>query len=132
MLSQFEITIHKDFCSTSVIECLPGKLNQVFMNIFTNAIQAIAGKGEIYIKTSTDKNSFYISIKDTGKGMTEAVMNHIFEPFFSTKDPGKGTGLGLSISHSIIEKHNGKISVISIPEKGTEFTIQIPRAQEKH
>lgn len=125
------IIVHKDFCASSEIECLPGKLNQVFMNIFTNAIQAIEENGEIFIKTRSDKKIWTISIRDTGKGMTEAVMNHIFEPFFSTKDPGKGTGLGLSISHSIIEKHHGKVTVSSTPEKGTEFIIQLPKVQGK-
>ena len=126
------ITVYKDFQGTAAIECLPGKLNQVFMNILTNAIQAIEDKGEIYISTGSDEKNFTISIRDSGKGMTEAVANHVFEPFFSTKEPGKGTGLGLSISHSIIEKHSGNIEVNSEPGKGTEFIINIPLVQKKN
>jgi PAS domain S-box-containing protein len=123
------ISVHKDFQGTATIECLPGKLNQVFMNILTNAIQAIEDKGEIFISTRSDEKNFTICIRDTGKGMTEAVANHIFEPFFSTKEPGKGTGLGLSISHSIIEKHKGKIVVNTSPKNGTEFLIHLPLIQ---
>ncbi len=123
------IIVHKDFQGASSIECLPGKLNQVFMNILTNAIQAIDNKGEIFISTKTDEKHFTISIRDTGKGMSEAVVNHVFEPFFSTKEPGKGTGLGLSISHNIIEKHKGNIIVNSSPGKGTEFLIHLPLVQ---
>lgn len=123
------ISIHKDYGELPTIECLPGKINQVFMNILNNAIQAIEDSGEIYIRTFAENDKVKISIRDTGVGMTEGVKKHIFEPFFTTKDVGAGTGLGLSISFGIIEKHNGKIDVKSEPEKGTEFTITLPVSQ---
>ncbi len=120
------IVIHKDYGKMANIKCLPGKLNQVFMNVLTNSIQAIEDKGDIFVRTYTDEENLNISIRDTGIGMTEAVVNHVFEPFFSTKEPGKGTGLGLSISYSIIEKHSGNIKVNSKPGVGTEFIISLP------
>ncbi|MBE9510482.1 MAG: PAS domain S-box protein [Bacteroidetes bacterium] len=123
------ITVHKDYKAVSNIECLPSKLNQVFMNVLTNAIQAIDKKGKIFIKTSSDEKNVDICIKDTGKGMTEEIKKHIFEPFYTTKDISKGIGLGLSISYSIIKKHNGRIVVNSEPGKGTEFIITLPIEQ---
>jgi signal transduction histidine kinase len=120
------ITIHKDYGKIPHIECLPGKLNQVFMNILTNSILAIDGKGEIFIRTESTDNTVTISIRDTGKGMTPEVRDHIFEPFFTTRPVGAGTGLGLSISYSIIEEHKGSIEVSSEPGQGTEFTITLP------
>tara|TARA_R110000868_G_scaffold1389_9_gene10727 strand:+ start:22 stop:1137 length:1116 start_codon:yes stop_codon:yes gene_type:complete len=113
------------------IECFPGELNQVFMNITANAIQAIPQKGEILIKTWTENNTVKISIKDNGLGMSDQTLNKIFEPFFTTKDVGKGTGLGLSISYGIIKKHQGKIEVNSKINKGTEFKITLPINQNK-
>jgi signal transduction histidine kinase len=96
------------------------------MNILTNAIDAIEENGTITITTSRENDTLKISIRDTGKGMTEEVKKKIFDPFFTTKDVGKGTGLGLSISYGIIEKHNGKIEVMSEVGKGTEFVITLP------
>ena len=120
------ITVHRDYGTFPNIKCLPGKLNQVFMNILTNSILAIEGKGDIYIKTSSSGQELRISIRDTGKGMTPEVREHIFEPFFTTRGVGEGTGLGLSISYSIIEEHKGSIEVSSEPGKGTEFIIKLP------
>lgn len=120
------IKIVRNYGDVPDIQCYPGQLNQVFMNILSNAVQAIKGEGTIAIKTYTDDDYAVIKIKDTGAGMTEEVKNHIFEPFFTTKDVGEGTGLGLSISYGIVEKHNGKIDVESQPGVGTEFTIRIP------
>jgi len=123
---QNRITVHKNYGKIPHVECLPGKLNQVFMNILTNCILAIEGKGDIYINTSFEEDTAKISIRDTGIGMEPKVREHIFEPFFSTRAVGKGTGLGLSISHSIIEEHNGTIEVYSESGKGTEFVITLP------
>ena len=120
------IEVVKDYGNIPGVLCFPGQLNQVFMNILNNAIQAINGEGKIRIKTSMEGSFVRISIKDSGKGMTPEVQKRIFEPFFTTKDVGKGTGLGLSISYGIIEKHNGKISVKSEIGKGTEFIIKLP------
>ena len=123
------ITIQKDYGDLPEIECFPGKLNQVFMNILSNAIHAIDLKGKIVIKTSFDGLSIHISITDSGKGMSEEVIKRIFEPFFTTKEMGKGAGLGLSICYNIISQHNGKINVNSKPGKGTEFILSLPIKQ---
>ncbi|QHT67607.1 PAS domain S-box protein [Rhodocytophaga rosea] len=120
------VTIEKDYGNIPLIESYPGKLNQVFMNILTNAIQAISGEGYIYIKTWQEGKLVHISIKDTGSGMSTEVKERIFEPFFTTKEVGMGTGLGLSISYGIIQKHRGEIRVFSQPGKGTEFIITLP------
>ena len=112
------------------IDCYPGRLNQVFMNLLSNAIQAIEGKGTITITTINEENQVIVKIKDTGSGMTEKVKARIFEPFFTTKDVGKGTGLGLSITYGIIEQHKGKIYVNSELGKGSEFVIVLPKVLE--
>ena len=126
------IIIHKEYGDIPDIECLPSKLNQVFMNVLTNATQAIDEKGEIFIKTSSDRKMVRISIKDTGRGMSKEVQKHLFEPFFTTKEIGKGTGLGLSITYSIVEQHQGNIIVKSEPGNGAEFIISLPVTQEEN
>lgn len=113
------------------ILCYPGHLNQVFMNLLANAEQAIEGKGKITIKTKNLKDKTQISIKDNGTGISEEVKNRVFEPFYTTKDPGEGTGLGLSISHDIIKQHQGSIEVKSKPGKGSEFIITLPVKKQK-
>jgi signal transduction histidine kinase len=130
------LKIIKDFKAEANIECLPGKLNQVFMNIINNSIQAIAAKKEpdetesITIKTrDLDSNTIEISIKDSGIGMTEEVKQKIYEPFFTTKEVGEGTGLGMSIAFKIIEKHHGKIKIVSSPGNGAEFILTLPYLQ---
>jgi signal transduction histidine kinase/Tfp pilus assembly protein PilF len=124
------ITINKEFGNLPPVICFPGQINQVFMNILSNAIQAINSTGTITIKTWTESDMVKISIKDTGTGIKEETLKRIFDPFFTTKNVGKGTGLGLSISYGIIEKHKGKIEVFSELSKGTEFVITIPVTQE--
>ncbi len=126
------IEIEKDYGVLPDIECFPGEVNQVLMNILSNAIQAIPVKGEISIKTTHHNDKVKIRIRDTGTGIDTETMNKIFDPFFTTKEVGKGTGLGLSISYGIIEKHNGKIEVASELGKGTEFTISLPITQNKN
>ncbi|QHT70058.1 hypothetical protein GXP67_27140 [Rhodocytophaga rosea] len=121
-----KIIVHKEYGKLENLVGYPGKLNQVFMNIISNACQAIPEKGEIYIKTFMDKREVVIRITDTGIGMTEEVKKRIFEPFFTTKKVGAGTGLGLFIAYGIIKDHNGKVFVESTPGKGTTFTIRLP------
>jgi len=109
------------------------QLQQVFLNILSNAIDAIGKSGEISIKTGLTKNEreLYASISDNGPGIPKELMTKIFDPFFSTKEIGMGTGLGLSISYSIIEKLGGRIEVSSDPGKGAVFTIFLPWINEK-
>jgi len=132
------ITVYKDYGNLPLVQCLPGKLNQVFMNILINAIQAIEDRGGIYIKTwvangnssNGQSEKIMISIRDTGIGMDEHTRKRVFDPFFTTKEVGQGTGLGLSISYGIIEQHKGQIEVQSQPGKGTSFCIVLPVEQK--
>ena len=125
------LTIIKELGNLPKVECQPGKINQVFMNLVTNAIQAIKTKAHqsdeefLTIKSWYTDQQVKISIKDSGIGMSEETKHRIFEPFFTTKDIGEGTGLGLSIVFSIIEKHKGNIEVISKIGEGTEFIITL-------
>ncbi len=125
------ITVHKAYGSIPPVEGLPGKLNQVFMNILTNGIMAIRGEGELFIQTVRRDDKVRVSIRDTGEGMSDETREHIFEPFFTTRAVGQGTGLGLSISYSIIEEHHGTIEVDSAPGKGTEFVITLPISRDE-
>jgi len=125
------IEIIKNYGILPLIECYPEQMNQVFMNILSNAVDAIDDKGAITINTSELNKHVQISIKDTGPGIPENIRKKIFDPFFSTKEVGKGTGLGLSISQSIIEKHHGSIDIKSELGKGTEFIISLPVKQIK-
>jgi PAS domain S-box-containing protein len=103
-----------------------GQLHQAFLNILTNAVQAISDKGTIIIKTYIEDNIVNASFADTGIGILENNLNSIFDPFFTTKAPGEGTGLGLAITKRIINSHNGTITCNSILKKGTTFLIQLP------
>ena len=125
------LTVIKDLGNLPKVECMPGKINQIFMNLISNAIQAVKSKEVqaeeefLTIKSWYSEQQVFISIKDSGMGMSDEVKHRIFEPFFTTKDIGEGTGLGLSIVFSIIEKHKGHIEVISKEGKGTEFIITL-------
>ncbi|MEO1253863.1 MAG: ATP-binding protein, partial [Bacteroidota bacterium] len=113
------------------ILCYPGQLNQVFMNIINNAIQAMPEdkeNAEITVATEKTKEGINIRLKDNGSGMSDEVKQRIFEPFFTTKPVGVGTGLGMSISYGIIEKHHGQLHVESELGVGTEFIIELPKA----
>ena len=125
------IRFHKEYGDIPEVLCIPGHLNQVFMNLLLNGVQAIQGEGNIWIKTNLDKSWVIIKIRDDGKGIEEKELNKIFDPFYSTKPVGEGTGLGLSISYGIVEKHNGSILVESEAGKGTTFTIKIPAEKGK-
>ncbi len=126
------IQVEKNYSGIPMVECYPGKLNQVFLNMMSNAIHAIhsrwgeADGGKLTISTKSDETNVYISIKDNGTGMDENTKRKLFEPFFTTKDVGEGTGLGLSIAYNTIKKHNGSVEVNSAKGEGTEFIIAIP------
>ncbi|RUS94387.1 serine/threonine protein kinase [Dulcicalothrix desertica PCC 7102] len=130
-----EIQVIKDYSNLLLVDCYPGQLNQVFMNIIANGIDALEEcadkpnyKPTIIIHTQlTLENNVLISITDNGIGIPEELRHQLFDPFFTTKEVGKGTGLGLSISYQIIvEKHGGKLWCDSAPGKGTKFFIEIP------
>ncbi|MCL2932791.1 MAG: AAA family ATPase [Trichodesmium sp. MAG_R03] len=136
---ELEIQVVKNYGQLPKVKCYPGELNQVFMNIISNAIDALQpmrnknshSYPQITITTKIEaKNQVIILIADNGMGMSEAVKKQIFDPFYTTKEVGKGIGLGLAISYQIIvDRHGGKLECISTPGKGTEFMISIPHLQ---
>ena len=129
----YDIIIEKDYApNLPKVKADKELIEQVFLNIILNAIQAMEGKGTLWLKieeVEKDGNpSVRIKIKDTGKGMSEETMQGIFKPFFTTKS--QGTGLGLSIVRNTIEQHHGSISVESKLHQGTTFTISLPQNQD--
>ncbi|MGI4749442.1 MAG: sensor histidine kinase [Janthinobacterium lividum] len=126
-----KIQVIKSLGNIPTIECYPGKLNQVFLNIISNAVFAIQEKfnnqpgGILKITTTNDDQHLTITIEDNGTGMSEATKKKIFEPFFTTKNVGVGTGLGMSIVYNTIKKHNAEIYLNSTEGVGTEFIIQL-------
>ncbi|MBX2996192.1 MAG: HAMP domain-containing protein [Bdellovibrionaceae bacterium] len=125
------VQIHRQYGSLPLVSCFASQINQVFMNILSNAAQAIETNGNIWIATKTFTSSggkpmVQVSIQDSGKGMTAQIIEKIFDPFFSTKGVGQGTGLGLSISYGIVQNHGGDIQVKSQVGIGTEFIVTIP------
>jgi signal transduction histidine kinase len=106
-------------------------LQQVFINLLTNAVHAMPSGGEMVLRADRDiDRKIVISVSDTGSGIAEKHLPYIFDPFFTTKKVGKGTGLGLSVSYGIIQKHGGRISVVSSPGKGSMFTVVLPFKEE--
>ena len=129
------IEIIKKYDDIPAISSNPGKINQVFMNVIGNAIQAMPERGIITINTGLqvkkNKQGIEVAISDTGRGMNPEITQRIFEPFFTTKDIGEGTGLGLSITHGIVEEQGGSIEVDSDPGHGTTFRIWLPLSPDK-
>ncbi|MCG8364094.1 MAG: ATP-binding protein [Pseudanabaenales cyanobacterium] len=136
-----EIQVIRDYVALPPVECYAGLLNQVFINILSNAIDALAEEikqrtvqecidnpSQITLRTSLINEQWVeIAIADNGPGMSQEIQRRIFEPFFTTKPIGQGTGMGMSISYQIVtERHRGKLECFSNPGKGTEFVIQIP------
>lgn len=120
------IRIHKEYGRLPRVECHAGKLSQVFMNLLSNACQAISSEGDIWIRTSSQNGTAVIEVEDNGIGIERDHLGKVFEPFFTTKPVGKGTGLGLSISYGIIKQHSGWIEVESEKGRGTKFRVQLP------
>ncbi|WP_242020711.1 ATP-binding protein [Microcoleus sp. FACHB-1515] len=137
------IEVVRKYGSLPLVECYAGQLNQVFMNLLTNAIDAIedaylqsvaiVGEGRlgiITIQTAAIDQQVFIQIRDNGSGMSEEIQRRLLDPFFTTKPVGKGTGLGMAITHQIItERHGGRLECISDVGQGTEFSIEIPLRQ---
>jgi signal transduction histidine kinase len=128
---KYKAQVVKTFGELPAIECLPSELNQVFMNIFINAGQAIKTQGVITVSTQRCGDNVRICIGDDGEGIPAEALPHIFDPFFTTKPVGAGTGLGLAISYGIVAKHNGTIEVASAPGHGTMFQIELPIKQTR-
>ncbi len=125
-LWKYGIEVERDFQEVPDIFCSPSRLNQVFINLITNAIQAMDGKGRLSISTSARGDWVEVSVQDNGCGIPEENLTKIMDPFFTTKPVGKGTGLGLSIVHQIVEEHEGQLLVDSKLGVGTRFTLGFP------
>lgn len=123
---KYKCEVKKEYAKLPQIKCNPGKLNQVFMNLFINASQAIDERGELSIQTLAQNEQIVIRISDSGCGIPKENLERLFDPFFTTKAVGVGTGLGLSISYGIIQEHGGTIDVQSEENKGTTFTLSLP------
>ncbi|MEX0268604.1 sensor histidine kinase [Leptolyngbyaceae cyanobacterium UHCC 1019] len=141
---RFGIEVIKNYGALPLVDCLAGQLNQVFMNLLANAIDALQEfseslppdecfqEGKITITTQAiDSTWVHISIRDNGSGIPVAVQSKLFDPFFTTKPVGKGTGLGLSISYQVVERHGGTLEYLPLPERGAEFLIKIPIRQKR-
>jgi signal transduction histidine kinase len=111
--------------------CYPGDLNQVFITLLSNAVQAIENKGTITIRTSTDTTNVYVQISDSGKGISPEKLKTLFDFSFTTKDTRVGMEIGLVSAYNIIQKHKGELKVESEVGKGTTFIIILPRELEK-
>ena len=121
------VAVDKQFGEISAIVCSPSQINQVFLNLITNAAQAMEPDGgKITLTTRNEGGGVAVEVTDTGKGIPPDVLPKIFDPFFSTKEIGKGTGLGLSVSYKIVQQHGGRIAVDSRPGAGTKFTVWLP------
>ncbi len=120
------VEVVKDYGDIPEIACWPNQLNQVFMNLLVNAVQALDGAGTITITTAVDGDDIVVRVRDTGKGIAPEDIDRIFDPGFTRKGVGVGTGLGLSISYQIMERHRGRIVAESVLGEGTTMTLRIP------
>ncbi len=120
------IKVVKSLEELPLVRCVPVQMNQAFLNLITNAAQAIKSEGTLSIATKPVGNNVEISIGDTGHGIPDDILPKIFDPFFTTRPAGEASGLGLSIVHRIVKEHGGTIKVKTTPQKGTVFQITLP------
>lgn len=120
------VEVEQHLTPLPLISVRQAEIDQVFINLITNAAQAMRGNGRLKLASFLNDNLMTIQISDTGCGIPKEILNKIFEPFFSTKEKGKGTGLGLNIVQQIVKRYEGHITVTSLEGKGTTFTIQLP------
>lgn len=125
---QYRAEVIREYGDLPDIECLPSQLNQVIMNLLVNAAQALGERrGTIIVRTGRDDDAgVWIEVEDSGLGIRAEHLKSIFEPFFTTKPVGKGTGLGLALARDIVLKHQGDISVSSVPGRGSTFRVRLP------
>jgi PAS domain S-box-containing protein len=124
------IRVERDFGGAALVRGVPGSLAQVFLNLVLNAVQAVGESGTVRVRTRAGDGEVRVDVEDDGPGIPEAVRERLFEPFFTTKPAGEGTGLGLYVSWQIVRIHDGEIVVDSAPERGTRFTVRLPREDE--
>ena len=122
--------IHRDYGKLPPVECDPGQMNQVFMNLLANACDAVGEGGNVWITTRQEGETVVITVRDDGCGIPPESLGRVFDPFFTTKGVGEGTGLGLSISHGIVADHGGTLEVGSESGGGATFTIVLPLSAE--
>ena len=122
-----QVRIDLDLHPLPPVTCFPAKINQVIMNLVSNAIDASHEGGAVTIRSVAEDGGVRIEVRDRGTGIDPEVRERIFDPFFTTKPVGIGTGLGLSISYGIVQDHGGTIEVDSTPGQGTTFTVTLPR-----
>ena len=129
---KYRADVVREYGRLPMVECLPSQLNQVFMNLFVNAAQAMpeGHRGTITVRTGQEGEQVWIEVADDGQGIPPETIDKIFDPFFTTKPIGRGTGLGLSLSYGIVQKHNGRIGVQSVRGAGTTFRITLPIQHE--
>jgi two-component system NtrC family sensor kinase len=124
---KYKAEVVRELGDIPLVDCVPAQINQVFMNLLLNAVQAIPDRGKIIVRSKLENDHVWFEIEDNGQGMSAEIQQRIFEPFFTTKPVGKGTGLGLSISYDIIvKKHGGRMDVRSQPDQGTCFRFWLP------
>ena len=121
-----DVKLDLDLSTLPLVTCYSAKINQVVLNLLSNAIDACQANGEIAVRTALNGDFVLIEVSDTGCGIDPAIITKIFDPFFTTKPIGQGTGLGLSISYGIVQEHGGTISVESTPGVGSRFTVKLP------
>jgi signal transduction histidine kinase len=126
-----KVTVHKHYGDVPLIHCSPSQINQVFLNLITNAADAIESNGELVLRTWREVDKVCISFGDSGIGIPQDLLAKIRDPFFTTKEVGKGTGLGLSIVDQIVTAHHGELIFQSEPDRGTVVTVKLPIGQAK-
>ena len=126
MAKKKQVQLETQLQPLPAVSCFPAKVNQVVMNLVTNAIDACRENGKVTVKSDRDGQKVRIEVIDDGSGIPDEIRQRIFDPFFTTKPVGQGTGLGLSISYGIIKDHGGQIEVESEPGKGTRFIVTLP------
>ncbi|HYO66638.1 MAG TPA: ATP-binding protein [Archangium sp.] len=128
VVTQSKVKVERDYGELPPLPAVPANLEQVFVNLITNACHAMKPGGQVGLRTRREGREAVVWVKDTGSGIEPSNLSRIFEPFFTTKTEGNGTGLGLSIVQRIVEKHGGKLSVDSALGQGTTFTVRLPLA----
>lgn len=120
------IELEREYGTLPLVECAAQQINQVFMNLLLNGVQAIDGKGTITVRTSTEPAGVRVEIEDTGAGIAPENLERIFEPGFTTKSRRVGRGLGLLIARRIVDRHGGRITVQSVRGRGSTFSVHLP------
>ncbi|XGA81250.1 ATP-binding protein [Halomonas sp. CH40] len=121
-----------EYADLPQVECMPSQINQVALNLLTNAAHAVEVGGQIILRTGRDADSVWFEVEDNGHGVAAENVDRLFEPFFTTKPKGEGTGLGLALSYSIVCKHHGCIEAFSAENKGSRFRVCLPITQPAH